>query len=379
MISLFISRPVATTLLTLAIALAGFMAFFLLPVSSLPQVDFATIAVSATMPGASPETMATSVATPLERHLGQIADVTEMTSSSSVGQTQLILQFGLDRDIDGAARDVQAAINAARADLPTNLKTNPTYKKVNPADAPIMILAMTSAIQTPGQLYDSAATILQQKLSQVNGIGQVTVGGSSLPAVRVELNPYVLFKYSIGLDDIRAALASANANSPKGTMDIGDRRFQFYTNDQASKADQYRDLVVAYRNGAPVRLSTIADVNDSVEDLRNQGLYNGSPSVLIILYREPGANIIDAVDKIKAVLPELRASIPKDIDLSIVMDRTTTIRASLHDVERTLLIAIALVILVVFAFLRDPRATLIPAVAVVVSLIGTFGVMYLLG
>lgn len=379
MISLFISRPVATTLLTLAIALAGSMAFFLLPVAPLPQVDFATIAVSATMPGASPETMATSVATPLERHLGQIADVTEMTSTSSVGQTQLILQFGFGRDIDGAARDVQAGINAARADLPTNLKTNPTYKKVNPADAPIMILAMTSAIQTPGQLYDSAATILQQKLSQVNGIGQVTVGGSSLPAVRVELNPYVLFKYSIGFEDIRAALASANANSPKGTLDIGDRRFQFYTNDQASKADQYRDLIVAYRNGAPVHLSTLAEVNDGVEDLRNQGLYNGDPAVLLILYREPGANIINTVDKVKSVLPELRASIPRDIDLNIVMDRTTTIRASLHDVEHTLLIAIALVILVVFDFLRDPRATFIPAVAVVISLIGTFGVMYLLG
>jgi multidrug efflux pump len=377
--ALFIGRPVATTLLTLGVALAGGLAFFLLPVSPLPQVDFPTIAVQASLPGASPETMATSVATPLERHLGQIADVTEMTSSSSVGSTRVTLQFGLSRDIDGAARDVQAAINAARADLPASLKSNPVYHKVNPADAPIMILAMTSNTLTQGQVYDSAATILQQKLSQVQGIGQVSVGGSSLPAVRVELNPRTLFKYGIGLEDVRAALSSANANSPKGAIDEGDKRFQLYTNDQARRADQYRDLVVAYRSGAAVRLNDLAQVDDSVEDLRNQGLSNGKPSVLVILNRQPGANIIETVDRVYALLPELRASIPSEIDLVVPMDRTSTIRASLHDVERTLMISIVLVILVVFVFLRDPRATLIPAVAVVVSLVGTFGVMYVLG
>jgi multidrug efflux pump len=377
--ALFIGRPIATTLLTLGVTLAGAVAFFLLPVSPLPQVDFPTISVQASLPGASPETVATSVATPLERHLGQIADVTEMTSSSSVGQTRITLQFGLDRDIDGAARDVQAAINAARADLPSSLKSNPTYRKVNPADAPIMILAMTSPTLTQGQLYDSAATVLQQKLSQVDGIGQVTVGGSSLPAVRAEMNPDALFKYGIGLEDVRAALASANANSPKGAIEDSGQHYQIYTNDQARHADQYRDLIVAWRNGAAVRLSNVADVVDSVEDLRNQGLANGRPSVLVILYRQPGANIIDAVDRVKALLPQLRASIPTDIDLTVAMDRTTTIRASLRDVERTLIISISLVVLVVFVFLRDPRATLIPIVAVPVSLIGTFGAMYLLG
>ncbi|HZS81294.1 MAG TPA: efflux RND transporter permease subunit [Stellaceae bacterium] len=377
--ALFIARPVATTLLTLGVALAGLFAFFKLPVSPLPQVDFPTISVSATMPGASPETMSTSVATPLERHLGQIADVTEMTSWSAVGSTRITLQFGLDRDIDGAARDVQAAINAARADLPTALRSNPTYRKVNPADAPVLILALTSNTLTQGQLYDSAATVLQQKLSQVDGVGQVTIGGSSLPAVRVELNPRALFKYGIGLEDVRAALASANANSPKGAIEFGGRHYQIYTNDQARLAAQYRSLVIAYRNGAAVRLSDVAEVLDSVENLRNQGLANGKPSVLVILYRQPGANIIDTVDRVKALLPELEASIPSDIDLAVAADRTTTIRASVRDVERTLLIAIALVILVVFAFLRDWRSTLIPSVAVPVSLIGTFGAMYLLG
>ena len=376
--ALFIDRPVATTLLTLGIALAGAAAFMLLPVSPLPQVDFPTISVQAAMPGASPETMATSVATPLERHLGQIADVTEMTSSSSVGSTRVTLQFGLNRDIDGAARDVQAAINAARADLPTALRSNPTYRKMNPADAPIMILALVSNTLTQGQLYDSAATVLQQKLSQVDGIGQVTVGGSSLPAVRAELNPHALFKYRVGLEDVRAALASANANSPKGAIEDGERHYQIYTNDQASHAADYRSLVVAYRNGAAVRLSDIGEVIDSVEDLRNLGLANGRPSVLVILYRQPGANIIETVDRVTAMLPELRASIPADIDLTVAMERTSTIRGSLRDVERTLLVSVGLVILVVFVFLRDARATLIPCVAVPVSLIGTFGVMYLL-
>ncbi|MDR3437611.1 efflux RND transporter permease subunit [Telmatospirillum sp.] len=377
--ALFIGRPVATTLLTLGVALAGAIAFFLLPVSPLPQIDIPTISVQASMAGASPETMASSVATPLERHLGQIADVTEMTSSSSVGSTRITLQFGLNRDIDGAARDVQAAINAARADLPASLKSNPTYRKINPADAPIMILALTSKNLTQGQLYDSAATVLQQKLSQVEGVGQVSIGGSSLPAVRVEINPHALFKYGVGLEDVRAALASANANAPKGAIEGDGRHYQIYTNDQARKAEQYRALVIAYRNKAAVRLSDVAEVVDSVEDLRNQGLANGQPSVLIVVTRQPSANIIETVDRVRALLPQLEASIPSDIDVAIPMDRTTTIRGSLHDVERTLMISLGLVILVVFLFLRDWRATLIPSVAVPVSLIGTFGAMYLLG
>ena len=376
--AVFIARPVATVLLTLGVALAGGVAYFLLPVAPLPQVDFPTISISATQPGASPETMATSVATPLERHLGQIADVTEMTSSSGIGSTRITLQFGLNRDIDGAARDVEAAINAARVDLPSSLRSNPTYNKVNPADSPIMILAMTSDTLTQGQVYDSAATVLQQKLSQIDGIGQVNVGGSSLPAVRVELNPSAMFKYGIGLEDVRAALASANANAPKGALEIDDRHLQIYTNDQASKAEQYRPLVVAYRNGRAVRLTDVGDVDDSVENLRNMGLANGKPSVLVILFRQPGANIIDTVDRVMAVLPELRASIPAAINLDVAMDRSPTIRGSLHDVEKTLLISLGLVILVVYVFLRDARATFIPSVAVPVSIIGTFGAMYVL-
>ncbi|MBB3264486.1 multidrug efflux pump [Azospirillum sp. OGB3] len=375
----FIRRPVATTLLTLGLALAGALGFVGLPVSPLPQVDFPTISVTASMPGASPETMAASVATPLERHLAQIADVTEMTSSSSAGSTRITLQFGLNRDIDGAGREVQAAINAARADLPSSLRSNPTYRKVNPADAPIMILTMTSATLSQGQLYDSAATVLQQKLSQVEGIGQVSIGGSSLPAVRVELNPRALFQYGIGLEDVRAAIASANANAPKGAVEDGELRFQIYTNDQARKAEEYRSLVIAYRNGAAVRLSDVAEVSDSVEDLRNAGITNGKPSVLLMLNRQPAANIIETVDRVKAMLPELRASIPADIDLSVSSDRTTTIRASLAEVEHTLIIAVGLVVMVVFLFLRNARAALIPSVVVPVSLVATFGAMYLLG
>jgi multidrug efflux pump len=374
----FIKRPVATTLLTIGIALAGFFAYLRLPVAPLPQVDFPTISVFATMPGASPETMAATVATPLERHLGIIADVSEMTSQSTVGHTRITLQFGLNRNIDGAARDVQAAINAARADLPTSLRQNPTYRKVNPADAPIAILAMTSDTLTRGQIYDAASTVMQQALSQIDGIGQVAISGSSLPAVRVELNPLALFKYGIGLEDVRAALASANAHSPKGALEDGDRRYQIYTNDQATRAADYRPLVIAYRDGAAVRLTDVGEVRDSVENLRNQGLSNGKPAVLVFLYRQPGANIIETVDRVKAVLPQLEASIPSAINVDLTMDRTTTIRTSLHDVERTLLIAIGLVVLVVFLFLRDLRATLIPSVAVPVSLIGTFGAMYLL-
>jgi multidrug efflux pump len=375
----FIGRPVATTLLTIGIALAGIFAYFRLPVSPLPQVDFPTISVQAQLPGASPDTVATSVASPLERHLGQIADVTEMTSTSSVGQARIVLQFGLDRDINGAARDVQAAINAARADLPTSLRSNPTYRKVNPADAPVLILALTSKTLTRGQMYDAATNVLSQRLSQISGIGQVIIGGAALPAVRVELNPQALFKYGIGLEDVRAALASANANSPKGAIEADGLHYQLYTNDQASHAADYRPLVIAYRNGAAVRLSDVADVQDSVENLRNAGLANGKPAVLVILFRQPGANIIDTVDSVKAAIPQLMAAMPRDVDLLIANDRTTTIRASLHDTEITLLIAVALVTLVVFLFLRNGRATLIPAIAVPVSIIGTFGAMYLLG
>ena len=375
----FIARPIATTLLTIGIALAGLFAYAKLPVAPLPQVDFPTISVQASLPGASPDTVATSVAGPLERHLGQIADVTEMTSQSSVGKTRVTLQFGLNRNIDGAARDVEAAINAARADLPTALRSNPTYNKVNPADAPVMILALTSKTLTQGQLYDSAATVLQQKLSQLSGVGEVDVNGSALPAVRVELNPGALFHYGIGLEDVRAALASANANAPKGAIEEGERHFQIYTNDQAKHASDYRDLVVAYRNGAAVRLSDVAEVDDSVEDLRNSGLYNGQTTVILLIFRTPGANIIKTVDGIRAALPQLQASLPGGTDVSVAIDRTPTVRASLEDTQRTLIVAILLVIGVVYVFLGNARATLIPAVAVPVSIIGTFAAMWLLG
>ncbi len=375
----FIHRPVATTLLTLGVALAGLLAFLLLPVAPLPQVDFPTIAVSANLPGASPETMAATVATPLERSLGRIAGVTEMTSSSSQGNTRIILQFDLDRDINGAARDVQAAINAARSLLPTSLPGNPTYKKINPADAPVMIVALTSDTLSQGRIYDAASSIVAQKLAQVDGVGQVQVGGSSLPAVRVELNPHALNKYGLSLEQVRTALAASNANTPKGSIEHGDRHWQIQANDQANHAADYLPLVISYRNGAAVRLADVARVDDSVEDLRNAGLANGKPSVTLMIYREPGANIIDTVDRVKALLPNLEASIPRSINTQVVMDRTTTIRSSLLDVEKTLAISVGLVILVVFLFLRNGRATLIPAVAVPVSLIGTFGVMYLCG
>jgi len=375
----FIARPVATTLLAIGIALAGLFAFTKLPVAPLPQVDFPTISVQASLPGASPETVATSVASPLERHLGSIADVTEMTSQSSVGSARITLQFGLNRDIDGAARDVQAAINASRADLPTSLRSNPTYHKVNPADAPILILALSSPTRTAGSLYDSAATVLQQTLSTVPGVGEVDVSGSANPAVRVELEPNALFHYGIGLEDVRAALASANANSPKGAIEFNGTHFQLYTNDQASKAAQYRDLVVAYRNGAGVHLSDVGEVVDSVEDLRNLGLINNKRAVLVILYRQPGANIIDTIDRVKAMVPQLQAALPADVEITPTADRSTTIRSSLHDTEFTLIVAVALVVMVVFLFLRNWRATLIPSVAVPISIIGTFAAMYLLG
>ena len=375
----FIERPVATTLLTLGIALAGLVAFRLLPVSPLPQVDFPTISVSASLPGASPETMAATVATPLERALGSIAGVTEITSSSALNSTRITLQFDLSRDIDGAARDVQAALNAARTLLPSGMPGNPTYRKVNPADAPVLILSLTSDTMTQGQMYDAADSILAQKLAQVDGIGQVSVGGSSQPAVRIELNPTALNKYGIGTADVRTAVAATNANRPKGIVEDGARNWQIYANDQATTAAEYMPLIVAYRNGAPVRVRDVAQVVDSVADLRNAGQTNGKPSVLVILYRQPGANIIETVDRVRALLPQLRASIPAAINLTVSVDRTPTIRASLKDTERTLMISIALVILVVFAFLRNWRATLIPSVAVPVSLIGTFGAMYLLG
>jgi len=377
--AVFIHRPIGTTLLTFGLAAAGAVAFFQLPVAPLPEIDFPTISVQATLPGGSPEDVAVTVASPLERHLGQIADVTEMTSSSSVGSTRINLQFGLDRDINGAARDVEAAINAARADLPTSLRTNPTYHKVNPADSPIMILTLTSDTLRRGQLYDAASTVLAQKLSQVDGIGEVIVGGSSLPAVRVDLIPQALNNYGIGLEDVRAALGAANAHSPKGGIDVADRRYQIYANDQANDAEAYRPLIVAYRNGAPVHLSDVGEVSDAVEDIRNAGLADGKPAVLLVLFRQPNANVIGIVDRVMALMPQLRASISPAIDLGMALDRSRTIRSSLRDVEWTLMIASVLVILVVFAFLRNGRVTLIPTVAVPASLIGTFAIMYLLG
>ena len=366
-------------MLTIAIALAGILAFFLLPVSPLPQVEFPTIQVSAGLPGASPETMASAVATPLERQFGRIAGVTEMTSTSSLGSTSIVLQFDLSRDINGASRDVQAAINAARGQLPSNLPNNPTYRKVNPADAPIMILSLTSDTMDISRLYDAASSILQQKISQVEGVGQVTVGGSSLPAVRVELNPRVLNHYGIGMKQVRTVLSDANANRPKGQ--ITDWNHHLGGRHERSAIESGTIQVVDYdlKQGAAVRLSDVADVRDSVQDLRNSGLANGKPAVSVVIFRQTGANIIETVDRICALLPQLRAAIPPGIDLKVMIDRTITIRASVKDIEFTLMISISLVVLVVFAFLRNVRATMIPGIAVPVSLMGTFGVMYLLG
>jgi len=377
--AIFIKRPVATTLLTIGIALSGVLAFFKLPVAPLPSIAFPTILVQASQAGASPNTMATSVAEPLERHLGIISDVTEMTSQSGVGTTRITLQFGLDRDINGAARDVEAAIQAARADLPSTLHANPTYNKLNPADAPIMILALTSDTLTPGQLYDSADTLLEQQFSQINGVGQVELGGAALPAVRVDLQPGPLNNYGIGLEDVRAALAAANANSPKGYIDSGSQRLQLYTNDQATVAQQYRDLIVAYRNGAAVRLSDIATITNSVENVDNAGLFNGQAAVLVIVHPSPTANVIQTVDQIKALLPSLAAALPPSVHMAVALDRSQSIRGAIGDTERTLFIAVLLVVGVVFVFLRSGRATLIPGIAVPVSIIGTFGPMYLLG
>ena len=376
---LFIRKPIATTLLMIAVALAGLVAFRLLPVAPLPQVDFPTITVAAALPGASPETMASSVATPLERQFGRVAAVSEMTSSSTLGTTGITLQFDLSRNIDAAARDVQAAINAARGYLPANLPNNPTYRKVNPADFPILILALTSNTLSKGQMYDAASTIMSQKLSQVSGVGQVIVGGSSLPAVRLELNPTVLNKYGIGLEQVRSVLSGTNAHSPKGSFSDGRRIYDVDANDQLFHAIDYRPLLITYSNGTAVRVGDVAQVEDSVEDLRNAGYANGKPSILVIIFRQPGANIIDTVDGIRAALPQLKAAIPQAIDVNIAMDQTVTIRASVREIEHTMLIAIGLVILVVFVFLKSPRTSLIPSVAVPLSLIGTFGVMYLSG
>ena len=375
----FIARPVATTLITIGIALAGMLGYHFLPIAPLPQVDFPTISVSASLPGASPDTMAATVATPLERALGSIAGVTEITSRSSLGSSNVTLQFDLSRDIDGAARDVQAAINAARTLLPTGMPSNPTYRKVNPADAPIMILALTSQTLTRGQMYDTASTVLAQRLAQVGGVGQVNVGGGALPAVRVELNPDKLAANGISLDQVRQAITNTNANRPKGAVEQSGRYWQVGANDQARTASEYAPVVLSYRDGAALRLRDVADVSDSVQDVRNYGASNGQPAILLFIQKEPGANIIETVRHVRELLPRLQASIPPAIDLKVISDRTPTIRASLDEVQRAMAIAVGLVILVVLLFLRSWRATLLPAVAVPVSLAGTFGVMYLCG
>ena len=376
---IFIRRRIATTLLAMGLGLAGLVAYFLLPVSPYPNIDIPTIMVSANMPGASPETMATTVATPLERHLGTIAGVTQMTSRSNINNTQIVLQFDINRDIDGAARDVQAAISAARADLPSALRTNPTYRKFNPADQPILILALTSKSLSPGQIYDQASNIIQQKLSQISGVGDVSLNGASLPAVRIELNPRALFKYGIGLEDVRAAVSAANANSPKGDIQQQGQTFQVYANDNASLANDYRSLIVAYRNNAAVRLQDVAEVFDGVENVRNLGTFNGLPAILVQITKQPGANVIDVVDRIREQLPALKKALPVSIDQGVLFDTTTSIRNAVHDVEISLVISTILVILVVFLFLRNFKATLVPTVCVPLSLLGTFGVMYLLG
>jgi multidrug efflux pump len=375
----FIHRPVGTTLLSIAVTLAGAICYFLLPVSSLPQVEYPSVSVSAALPGASPETMASAVAAPLERQFGLIAGITEMTSMSMLGQTSVSLQFDLDRDIDGAVRDVQAAINAAGGRLPQELPGAPTARKINSGDSPVMILAITSPVHDRARLQDAAATIVQPKLSQVSGVGQVVVSGGSAPAVRVSVNPMVLERYGLGLDDVRTCLQQANANRPKGVIDDADRAWEIATTDQLFAAAEYRQLVVAARDGAVVRLGDVATVEDAVEDVRVAGVYNGEPTILVIVYRQPAANMIETVDNVRALLPQLRRQIPAGMQLDAAMDRTTTIRASIADVQHTLLLSVALVVLVVYLFLRDVRATLIPSVAVPVSLVATFAVMHLLG
>ena len=375
----FIRRPVGTTLLAAAVVLLGAIAFRLLPVSPLPQVDFPTINVQANLPGASPDVMAATVATPLERAIGRIAGISEMTSSSSLGSTNVTIQFDLSKGINDAAREVQAAINAALPLLPTGMAGNPTYRKVNPADAPIMILSLTSRSLSRSQLYDAASTILAQKISQLPGIGQVNVGGGALPSVRVDLNLDQLNNMGLSLEQVRQAIATGNANAPKGAVEDGQRRWQIQANDQLTLPEQYSQLVVAYRNGIPVRLNQIAHVGVDIQNVRNMGMANGEPSIQLIIFRQPGANIIDAVESIKAALPEIEASMPLAVEVHLMSDRTVTIRAALQDSEHTLMLSVMLVALVVFAFLRDWRATMIPAIAVPISLIGTFAAMYLLG
>src|SRR6202451_650569 len=377
--STFIERPVATALLTIAVAVAGAIAFVVLPVSPLPQVDFPTIAVGASLPGASAEIMASSIATPLERQFGHIAGVNEMTSASSLGTTSITLQFDLNRDIDGAARDGEAAINSARTYLPANLPANPTYRKVNPADAPIMILALTSNIYDPGKLYDVASTVIEQKLSQISGVGQVSVGGGALASVRVDVIPSQLNSYGLTLPAVQSALGLQNSDRPRGQIANGFVTADIVTNGQISNADDYKDLIIGFNKGAAVRLADVADVTNSVQNIRAAGYWNGKRSIPIIISRQPGANIIATVNRIREALPYIKATIPQGIDSEIVLDRTTTIRASVNDVERSLILSVILVILVVFVFLRNWRATLIPSVAVPVSLIGTFAIMYLCG
>jgi multidrug efflux pump len=375
----FIRRPIATSLLSLAVLLAGSLAHELLPVAPLPQVEFPTISVFANLPGASPETMASAVATPLERQFGRIAGISEMTSTSQLGSTSVTLQFDLSRDINAASRDVQAAINAGRSQLPANLPNNPGYRRINPADAPIMLLALTSPEIPLSQVYDAADTILAQKIAQVEGVGQVNVAGGARPAVRVQVNPVALAHRGLSLENVRAALRAANANVPKGELADAQTAFTVHANDQLFRADQYRPLVVAYRNGAAVRLGDLGEVLDSVEDVKAAGLSNNRPAVILLVYRQPGANVIDVSDRIKALIPELEASVPPSIQLTIASDPTQTIRASVHDIQLTLLLTIGLVVLVIFLFLRNLWATLIPSIAVPLSLVGTFGLMYLLG
>jgi len=379
----FVQRPIATVLLTLGLALAGIGAFFVLPVSPLPQVDYPAISVSANLPGASPDTMASSVATPLERRLGVIAGVNEITSNSGNGSTRVSLQFELNRQIDAAAREVQAAINASRADLPSTLRSNPTYRKANPSDSPVIILALTSKTRSPGQIYDEVSNLVQQKLAQVKGVGDVEIGGGSLPAVRVDLNPYQLNRYGVSSEDVRAAIQASNPNRPKGALEGSGMRLQIYsqanTPTNGRTAADYRGLVIAWRNNSAIRLQDIADVSDSVENINTLGLFNGQPAVIVLVTSQPGANIIDTVDGVRALLPTLQAQLPQDVSLQVASDRTNSIRASLHEIEMTLIISILLVVLVVSVFLRSVRATVVPAVATVVSLLGTFGVMYMLG
>ena len=375
----FVRRPIGTALLTVGIALAGIAGFFALPVASLPSIELPVISVNANIPGASPETMASSVATPLERHLGTISGVNEITSVSSIGATRVTLQFDLSRDINGAARDVQAAINATRVDLPTTLRTNPTYRLVNPSAAPVMILALTSKTKTPGQIYDEATNILNQQLLQISGVGDVQIGGGSLPAVRIELKPFPLSQYGISTEDVRAAIQASNANRPKGIVQGEGRRLQIYTQTPGLRASDYAPMVIAWRNGAAVRLRDVADVIDSVEDTRTLGLYNGEKAVIVLIRSQPSANVIETVDSVRALLPALQAELPADVELHVASDRTHSIRASLHEVEITLIVAVILVVLVVSFFLRSVRATLVPAAATVTALLGTFGVMYLLG